>query len=93
MNQYTTKIWKENPDHVSMIQFKFLNGSSIYYSIDMNEWFGFEKHHEEMRLPKVYAIVSKRGLSKEVNAMSLDRASEADKNTSEKSPTHDEKED
>lgn len=47
MNQYTTKIWKENPDHVSMIQFEFLNGSSVYYNPDRNEWFGFDKHHEE----------------------------------------------
>lgn len=93
MNQHMTKIWKYDSDNLSAIQFEFLNGSSIYYSIDMNEWFGFEKHHEEMRLPKVYAIVSRHGLSKEVDAMSLDRASEAGKNTSEKSPTHDEKED
>lgn len=51
MNQYTTKIWKENPDHVSMIQFEFLNGSSIYYNPDRNEWFGFDKHHEESVVP------------------------------------------
>ena len=91
MNQYTTKIWKENPNHVSMIQFEFLNGSSIYYNPDRNEWFGFNKHHEEINLPKVYAIVSRHGLLKEVEAMSLDCAYEASKNTSEESAIHDKK--
>lgn len=91
MNQYTTKIWKENPNHVSMIQFEFLNRSSIYYNPDRNEWFGFDKHHEEINLPKVYAIVSRHGLLKEVEAMSLDCTYEASKNTSEESAIHDEK--
>ena len=85
MNQYTTKIWKENPDHVSMIQFEFLNGSSIYYNPDRNEWFGFDKHHEEMGLSKVYAIVSRHGLLKEVESMSLECTSEVSKNTTEES--------
>ena len=91
MNQYTTKIWKENPDHVSMIQFEFLNGSSIYYNPDRNEWFGFDKHHEEISLPDVYAIVSRHGLAKEVETMSLECISEASKNTTEGSTRHDEK--
>lgn len=91
MNQYTTKIWKENPDHVSMIQFEFLNGSNIYYNPDRNEWFGFDKHHEEINLSKVYAIVSRHGLLKEVEAMSLDCTSEVSKNASEESAIHDEK--
>lgn len=91
MNQYTTKIWKENPDHVSMIQFEFLNGSSVYYNPDRNEWFGFDKHHEEINLPKVYAIVSRHGLLKEVESMSLECTSEAIKNTTEGSTMHDEK--
>ena len=80
MNQYTTKIWKENPDHVSMIQFEFLNGSSIYYGPDRNEWFGFDKHHEEISLPKVYDIVSRHNLLKEVEVMSLECTSEVSKN-------------
>lgn len=91
MNQYTTKIWKENSDHVSMIQFEFLNGSSIYYNPDRNEWFGFDKHHEEISLPKVYAIVSRHGLTKEVETMSLECTSEASKNTTEGSTRHDKK--
>lgn len=89
MNQYTTKIWKENPDHVSTIQFEFLNGSSIYYGPDRNEWYGFDKHHEKMSLSKVYAILSKYDLLKEVEAMSLDCEPEVRKNTSEKSETPD----
>lgn len=91
MNQYITKIWKENPDHVSMIQFEFLNGSSIYYNPDRNELFGFDKHHEEMSLSKVYAIVSRHGLLKEVESMSLECASEVSKNTTEGSTTPDKK--
>lgn len=91
MNQYTTKIWKENPNHVSMIQFEFLNNSNIYYFPDRNKWSGLDKHYEEICLPKVYAIISRYDLLKEVEALSLDCTSEADKNTSEKSSTHDEK--
>lgn len=91
MNQYTTKIWKENPDHVSIIQFEFLNGSSIYYNPYRNEWFGFDKHHEEISLPKVYTIVSRHGLLKEVESMSLECTSENSKNITEGSTTHDEK--
>ena len=91
MNQYTTKIWKENPNHVSMIQFEFLNRSSIYYYPDRNEWFGFDKHHEEISLPKVYAIVSRHGLLKEVESMSLECTSEVGKNTTEESTMPDKK--
>lgn len=91
MNQYTTKIWKENPDHVSRIQFEFLNGSSIYYGPDRNEWFGFDKHHEEISLPKVYDIVARHGLTKEVETMSLECTSEVSKNPTEGSTTHDKK--
>lgn len=91
MNKYTTKIWKENPDHISIIQFEFLNGSSIYYNPDRNEWFGFDKHHEKISLPKVYAIISRHGLLKEVESMSLDCTSEVSKNTTEESTTNDEK--
>ena len=91
MNQYTTKIWKENPNHVSMIQFEFLNGSSIYYGPDRNEWFGFDKHHEEISLPKVYDIVARHGLTKEVESMSLEYTSEVSKNPIEGSTTHDKK--
>lgn len=91
MNQYTTKIWKENPNHVSMIQFEFLNRSNIYYFPDRNEWSGLDKHYEEMSLPKVYAIVSRHSLTKEVESMSLECTSEASKNTPEESTMHDEK--
>ena len=92
MNQYTTKIWKENPNHVSFIEFEFLNRSSIYYYPDRNEWFGYDKHyHEEINLPKVYAIVSRYGLSKEVESMSLECTSEVSKNPTEGSTTHDKK--
>lgn len=92
MNQYTTKIWKENPDRVSMIQFEFLTGASIYYVPDRNEWFGFDNHHEEISLPKVYAIVSMHDLTKEVESMSLECTSEVSKNATEGSTTHDKKE-
>lgn len=91
MNQYTTKIWKENPNHVSTIQFEFLNGSSIYYGPDRNEWFGFDKHHEEISLPKVYDIVARHGLTKEVESMSLECTSEVSKNPTEGPTTHDKK--
>ena len=91
MNQYTTKIWKENPDHVSRIQFEFLNGSSIYYGPDRNEWFGFDKHHEKISLPNVYDIVARHGLTKEVESMSLECTSEVSKNPTEGSTTHDKK--
>lgn len=90
MNQYTIKIWKENPDHVSTIQFEFLNGSSIYYGPDRNEWYGFYKHHEEMSLPNVYAIASKHNLLKEVEVMSLEPAPEISENTSDMLMTPDE---
>lgn len=91
MNKYTTKIWKENPDHVAMIQFEFLNGYNIYYFPNSNSWSGIDKGYEKISLPKVYAIVSKHGLLKEVESMSLDCSSEASKNTTEESTTHDEK--
>lgn len=91
MNMYTTKIWKENPDNVSMIQFEFLNGCNIYYFPNNNGWSGIDKGYEKISLPKVYAIVSKHGLSKEVESMSLDCSSEASKNTTEESTTPDEK--
>lgn len=91
MNQYTTKIWKENPNHVSMIQFEFLNRSSIYYYPERKEWFGFDKHHEEISLPKVYAIVSRHGLTKEVETMSLECTSEVSKNATEESTMPDKK--
>lgn len=83
MNQYTTKIWKENPNRMSMIQFEFLNGSNIYYNPDRNAWFGFDKHHEEISLPNVHAIVSRHGLLKEVEFMSLECTSEVSKNITE----------
>lgn len=83
MNQYTTKIWKENPNHVSMIQFEFLNGSNIYYNPDRNAWFGFDKHHEEISLPNVHAIASRHGLLKEVEFMSLECTSKVSKNITE----------
>lgn len=83
MNQYTVKTWKENPDHVSMIEFEFLNRSSIWYYPDRNEWCGIDKHHEPMNLPKVYAIVSRHDLLKEVESMSLDCLSEVSKNIPE----------
>ena len=89
MNQYTVKIWKENPDHVSMIEFEFLNKSSICYYPDRNEWCGIDKYHEPMSLPKVYAIVSRHSLLKEVDAMSLDCTSEINKNTPEELETFD----
>ena len=90
MNQYTTKIWKENPNHVSMIQFEFLNGSSIFSGPDKNEWFGDDSHNEPMRLSRVYAIVSRHGLLKEVEAMSLAPSSEVRSTTSEEVSTRDE---
>lgn len=83
MNQYTTKIWKENPNRMSMIQFEFLNGSNIYYNPDRNAWFGFDKHHEEISLPNVHAIVSRHDLLKEVEFMSLECTSEVSKNITE----------
>lgn len=91
MNKYTTKIWKEKPDHVSMIQFEFLNGYNIYYFPDSNGWSGIDKGYEKISLPNVYAIISKHELLKEVEAMSLDCASEVSKNTTEGSTTHDER--
>lgn len=91
MNQYTTKIWKENPDHVSMIQFEFLNKSNIYYFPDRNEWSGLDKHYDKISLPNVYDIVSRHGLLKEIEAMSLDCTSEFSKNTSKGLTMHDEK--
>lgn len=66
MNHYTTKIWKENPDHVSIIQFEFLNKYNIYYFPDLNEWHGFDKYYDEISLQKVYDIVSRHGLLKEI---------------------------
>jgi hypothetical protein len=91
MNQYTTKIWKENSDHVSMIQFEFLNGSNVYYFPDRNEWSGIDKHYEEMSLPNVYAILSRHGLLKEVETMSIDYTSEVSKKTYKESVTPDKK--
>lgn len=90
MNQYTIKIWKKNPDSVSSIEFDFLNGSSIYYNSYRNEWFGFDKHDEGMSFQKVHGIVSKYNLLKEIEAMSLDCATEVSKNFSDRLMTLDE---
>lgn len=90
MNQYNVKIWKENLNHVSMIEFEFLNGSSIYYNPDKNEWFGDDSHNEPMHWSKVYPIVSRHGLLKEVEDMSLEPSSEVRSTMSKEVSTRDE---
>lgn len=72
MNQYTTKIWKYNSDKLSTIQFEFLNGSSIYYYLDRNEWFGIDKHNEPINPKKVDILVKKHDLKTEVPPILLD---------------------
>ena len=83
MNQYSTKIWKYDSDNLSAIQFEFLNGSSIYYYLDRNEWFGIDKHHEPINPKKVDAIIEKHDLKKEVQPIMFDHVKESLKDTSE----------
>ena len=74
-----------------MIRFEFLNGYNIYYFPNSNSWSGIDKGYEKISLPKIYAIVSKHGLLKEVESMSLECTSEDIKNTTEGSTMHDKK--
>ena len=83
MNQYTTKIWKYNSDKLSTIQFEFLNGSSIYYYLERNEWFGIDKHNEPINPKKVDILVEKHDLKKEVLPILLDYTADSLKDTSE----------
>lgn len=74
MNQYTTKIWKYNSDTLSAIQFEFLNGSSIYYYPERQEWFGVDKHHESINPKKLDFLVKRHTLAEEVQTIILDYA-------------------
>lgn len=82
MNQYTTKIWKYDSDKLSTIQFEFLNGSSIYYYLERNEWFGIDKHNEPINPKKVDILVEKHDLKKEALPILLDYTADSLKDTS-----------
>lgn len=83
MNQYTTKIWKYDSDTLSAIQFEFLNGSSIYYYPERQEWFGVDKHHEPINPKKLDILVKKHDLKKEAVPILLDHTSDSLKDASE----------
>lgn len=83
MNQYIVKTWKETPDRLSTVQFEFLNGSSIYYYLERNEWFGIDKHNEPINPKKVDILVEKHDLKKEVSPILLDYTANSIKDASE----------
>lgn len=83
MNQYTTKIWKYDLGSLSAIQFEFLNGSSIYYYPERQEWFGVDRHHEPISPKKVDILVEKHGLKKEAQPILLGCTADSLKDTSE----------